>query len=98
MKLDSIALKLLPPMLIAALLVASSSGCALIPETRYRDSLHNPFPQLKRVAFLPFYNQSSEPTVNSDRVAEAYYAALQAIQGFEVMPVGVTKAQRATRG
>ncbi len=70
------------------------TGCgALIPETRHRDVIHNPFPQLKRVAILPFFNQSSEPTVNGDQVAESYYAALQAIPGFEVLPVGVAKAQ-----
>ena len=42
---------------------------------------------------LPFFNQSSEPTVNGDLVAQQYYAALQAIPGFEVLPTGVTKAQ-----
>ncbi len=68
-------------------------GCALFPETRLRDTLHNPFPQLSRVAVLPFFNQSSEPTVDADQVAESYYAALQAIPGFEVLPVGVTKRQ-----
>lgn len=71
----------------------ASIGCAFFPETRHRESLHNPFPQLKRVAVLPFFNQSSEPTVNGEQVAESYYAALQAIPGFEVLPVGVTKAQ-----
>ncbi len=79
--------------LLLPILVLLISGCSLIPETRHRDVLHNPFPQLKRVAVLPFFNQSSEPTVNSDQVAESYYAALQAIPGFEVLPVGVAKAQ-----
>lgn len=78
---------------IAITLLAFSSGCSLVPETRQRDRIHNPFPQLKRVAVLPFFNQSSEPTVDGDMVAEKYYAALQAIPGFEVLPVGVTKAQ-----
>ena len=55
--------------------------------------LHNPFPQLKRVAILPFFNQSSEPTLDTELVSESYYAALQAIPGFEVLPIGVTKAQ-----
>ncbi len=73
--------------------VAAISGCSLVPETRFRDSLHNPFPQIKRVAVLPFYNQSSEPSVDGDAIAEAYYAELQSIPGFEVLPVGVTKAQ-----
>lgn len=55
--------------------------------------MHNPFPQLKRVAVLPFFNQSGEPTLDTEMVAEKYYAALQAIPGFEVLPVGVAKAQ-----
>ncbi len=74
-------------------IAGSVGGCALVPETRYRDSLHNPFPQLGRVAVLPFFNQSDEPTVNSVTVAESYYAALQAVPGFEVLPVGVTQTQ-----
>jgi hypothetical protein len=68
-------------------------GCACLPDTRHRDVIHNPFPQLKRVAVLPFFNQSSEPTVDSDQVTESYYAALQAIPGFEVLPVGVARSQ-----
>ncbi|GAA4458529.1 hypothetical protein GCM10023156_36810 [Novipirellula rosea] len=65
----------------------------MVPDTRQRESLHNPFPQMKRVAVLPFFNQSSEPTLDTELVSESYYAALQAIPGFEVMPIGVTKAQ-----
>ncbi len=78
---------------LTALLMTVSSGCSLIPEARMRDSLHNPFPQLKRVAILPFFNQSDQPSVDGDTVAKAYYAALQAIPGFEVLPVGVTAMQ-----
>ncbi len=73
----------------AALLL--SSGCALIPQTRTRDVLQNPFPQLQRVAVLPFFNQSESPHVDGVQVARAYFAALQAIDGFEVMPVGVAE-------
>ncbi len=69
------------------------TGCVLAPDKRLREAVHNPFPQLKRVAVLPFYNQSSAPTVNTDQVAESYYAALQAVPGFEVLPVGVAKSQ-----
>lgn len=76
-----------------SLLIAVSSGCSFFPETRQRDRIHNPFPQMKRVAILPFFNQSAEPTINGDLVAEKYYAALQAIPGFEVLPVGVTRTQ-----
>jgi len=69
------------------------SGCTLIPESRQRDVLHNPFPQLKRVAVLPFFNQSHQPSIDGKAVAQAYYAALQAVPGFEVYPVGVTDIQ-----
>jgi len=66
-------------------------GCGLVPEVRHKEVLHNPFPQMKRVAVLPFFNQSNEPTVDGEQVAEAYYAELQSIPGFEVLPVGVTR-------
>jgi hypothetical protein len=46
---------------------------------------------LHRVAILPFYNLSAEPTVNQDDVALAYYNELQQVPGFEVMPPGVVK-------
>ena len=75
----------------AALIVFSIGGCSLFPEARHRDVIHNPFPQLKRVAVLPFYNQSEQPTVDGDAVGSDYYASLQAVPGFEVLPMGVTK-------
>lgn len=78
-------------MTTCSLLLAACLGCALIPETFHRPTHHNPFPQIKRVAVLPFFNQSSEPTVDGEAVAEAYYAELQSIPGFEVLPVGVTR-------
>jgi len=74
-----------------AFLLASIGGCGLVPSIKHNPSMHNPFPQLKRIAVLPFFNQSSEPTVDGEAVAEAYYAELQAIPGFEVLPVGVTR-------
>ena len=79
--------------LLAIATTVLGGGCSLFPETRYRESVHNPFPQMKRVAVLPFYNQSTEPTVDTNLATEAYYASLQAVPGFEVLPVGVAKAQ-----
>lgn len=64
-------------------------GCSLVPDKRARERYHNPLPQLHRIAILPFFNQSGEPTLDQTLVAEAYYAELQAIPGFEVLPVGV---------
>ena len=78
---------------IATLAFGPTTGCSLVPETRQQALIHNPFPQLKRVAILPFFNQSSEPTVDTDLVSEKYYAALQSVPGFEVLPIGVAKAQ-----
>ena len=75
-----------------------AAGCAAIPEKLYEPQFHNPFPQLHRVAVLPFYNQSAEPTVDGEAVALAYYNELQAIPGFEVMPVGVAKQLLAASG
>lgn len=73
------------------ILLLVTSGCSAFPDVVHQPQFHNPFPQLSRVAVLPFYNQSAEPTVDQDQVALAYYNELQAIPGFEVVPVGVTK-------
>jgi len=72
-------------------LFLTALGCAAIPEVAHEPCYHNPFPQLQRVAVLPFFNQSDEPHLNQDKVALAYYNELQQIRGFEVMPVGVVK-------
>jgi hypothetical protein len=83
--------KFLPSLAFASvsLLIALVGGCSFFPEVRHRPSLHNPFPQLKQIAVLPFFNQSEEPTVDGEAVALAYYSELQAIPGFEVLPIGV---------
>ncbi len=77
--------------LALACLASALAGCAAWPDRVVMPQYHNPFPQLHRVAVLPFYNQSAEPTVDGDAVALAYYNELQLIPGFEVMPVGVAK-------
>jgi hypothetical protein len=71
----------------------SLSGCTLFPDIRHKPQYHNPFPQLTRIAILPFRNQSQEPTLRGSRVTSAYYAELQSIPGFEVLPVGVVENQ-----
>ncbi len=67
------------------------SGCAAFPDIRHEPTFHNPFPQLHRVAVLPFFNLSAEPTVNTREVTLAYYQELQKIPGFEVVPPGVVE-------
>lgn len=79
------------PILTSLLLAVT--GCALVPHVAYEPRYHNPFPQLARVAVLPFFNQSGDPTLNQDQLAMAYYNELQQVPGFEVMPVGVVIRQ-----
>ena len=74
------------------------SGCAAIPDVAHEPHCHNPFPQLTRVAVLPFFNQSGDPYLSQDRIALAYYNQLQQIPGFEVMPVGVVKQKLLAHG
>lgn len=73
--------------------VLACGGCRLLPDIAHEPQFHNPFPQLGKVAVLPFYNQSSEPTLDGEVVAKHYYTELQQIPGFEVVPVGVAQLQ-----
>lgn len=74
---------------LAAILPIVVSGCTLVPDIRYKPQYNNPFPQLRTIGILPFRNQSHEPTLSGERVSLAYYNELQAIPGFEVLPLGV---------
>jgi len=67
------------------------AGCTFVPQVAHQPSIHNPFPQLSKVAVAPFFNLSDEPTLDGRRVANAYYNELQAIPGYEVVPVGVVE-------
>ncbi len=69
----------------------SLAGCSLLPDVRHKPQYINPFPQIKTVAVLPFANQSEEPTLSGERVALAYINELQAIRGFEVLPLGAVQ-------
>ena len=66
-------------------------GCGILPQSTQLPEIHNPFPQLTKVAVAPFFNLSSEPTVDGRQFGAAYFAALQSIPGFEVVPVGVVE-------
>ncbi|WP_347243829.1 hypothetical protein [Thermogutta sp.] len=67
------------------------AGCTLIPRPAVQPMIHNPFPQIHKVAVAPFFNLSTEPTLDGRQVAIAYYNELQEIPGFEVIPVGVVE-------
>ena len=45
------------------------AGCSAFPDVVHEPQYHNPFPQLSRVAVLPFFNQSADPTVDQEAVA-----------------------------
>ena len=77
--------------LIALVGLLLCSGCALLPEIAHQPTLHNPFPQLSKVAVAPFINLSNEPTVDGRQFALAYFNELQLVPGFEVVPVGVVE-------
>ena len=81
--------------LLALLVMVCLSGCNFIPDIKHKPQYHNPFPQISKVAILPFRNQSQEATLSGARVSMAYYNELQAIRGFEVIPCGVVENQLA---
>jgi hypothetical protein len=62
-----------------------------MPRPIHQPTVHNPFPQLSRIAIAPFFNLSREPTLDGRNVANAYFNELQLIQGFEVIPIGVVE-------
>ena len=80
----------------APLLLTFLCGCAMT-----QVGVSNPIPSVRRVAVAPFINLSTEPDVDlgrdalfaggfaDRRFAQAYYAELQKVPGFEVIPVGV---------
>lgn len=76
---------------LLAMLLLSQVGCQFLPKLGNRPAIHNPFPQLSRVAVAPFFNLSTEPTVDGRQFALAYYNELQLVPGFEVVPIGVVE-------
>ena len=63
-----------------------------MPEIAHQPTLHNPFPQLSKVAVAPFINLSDEPTLDGRQFALAYFNELQLVPGFEVIPLNVVEA------
>ena len=74
-----------------AMCLAILGGCQWLPTFSREPQVFNPFPQLSRVAVVPFFNLSAEPTVDGREFALAYAAELQSIPGFEIVPVGVVE-------
>jgi hypothetical protein len=67
------------------LTVIVQTGCEIMPVTRYKPTLHNPFPQIRSVAIVPFYNFTDNPNVNGREFATAFGNELQKIPGFRVI-------------
>jgi hypothetical protein len=85
-------------LLLLALLSMALPGCSLIPEISHQPVVHNPFPQLSKVAVAPFFNLSTEPGVDGREFALAYFNELQLVPGFQVVPVGVVEQAIQTYG
>lgn len=66
-------------------------GCQFLPELAHQPTIYNPFPQLSKIAVVPFFNMTSEPTLDGERVAWAYFTELQSVPGFEVVPVATVQ-------
>lgn len=78
--------------MLAGMSLVGTSGCSLIvPDVSHEPVVHNPFPQLSKVAIAPFFNQSDEKTVDGRKFALAYFAELQTVPGYEVVPLGVVE-------
>ncbi len=78
---------------ICLLLPLASSGCAVV-----EIGMRNPVVGLETVAVAPFFNLSQERTVDGREFALDYYAELQKVPGFEVLPVGVTERAMVEHG
>jgi len=74
--------------LMSALLV---TGCSVLPELAHQPTLHNPYPQLSKIAVAPFFNLTAEPTLDGRKFALAYFNELQQVPGYEVVPIGVVE-------
>jgi len=78
--------------MLACMACFGMSGCHLLfPDVSHQPVIHNPFPQLSRVAVAPFFNLSDEPTVDGRKFAIAYFTELQSVPGYEVVPLGVVE-------
>jgi hypothetical protein len=87
----------MPRLAFAMSWIVLAAGCTL-PQASRQGTVHNPFPQLQKIAIAPFFNLSTEPTVDGRHVALAYFSELQSIPGFEVIPIGVVEKTLEAQG
>ena len=73
----------LMPIVLAVMLLVGTAGChAIFPDVSHQPVVHNPFPQLSRVAVAPFFNLSDEKTVDGRKFALAYFCRAASGPGF----------------
>ena len=78
--------------LIAVLLILLvATGCEVLPQRKFKPTLHNPRMQLREVAVVPFLNRSGNSHADGEEVAQLYANQLQRIPGFNVMPLETVK-------
>lgn len=70
----------------AILMWLALPGCVIVDL-----GVTNPIPELSTVAIAPFFNLSSDPTVDGRRFSAAYYSELQKVPGFQVVPIDITE-------
>ncbi len=64
----------------------------MLPRPTHQPRVQNPFPQLSKVAVAPFFNLTTDRTIDGRQFALAYFHELQSVPGYEVVPVGVVEA------
>jgi len=80
------SLRVIHWIVLVCLLAIAMPGCVIV-----QVGVTNPVPSLSKIAVAPFFNLSQEKAVDGRRFAMAYFAELQKIPGFQVVPVGVTE-------
>jgi hypothetical protein len=84
----------LPVASVLGAVVLLLAGCQFIPRVAREPTIRNPFPQLSKVAVVEFFNGTTDDTVvDGLQFAVAYSNELQAIQGYEVIPPDIVRAQ-----
>ena len=62
------------------------TGCEIMPVTRYKPTLHNPFVgEMRSIAVVPFYNLTDNPRVDGREFAHYFALELQKVPGFKVI-------------
>ena len=70
----------------------------MLPEIVHEPTLHNPFPQISKVAVVPFFNLTTEPTLDGRKFAQAYAAELAEVPGYVVIPISRTDTEMRMHG